>query len=453
MKKYNIILAACICLLQTACKKFLDEKPRQSLATPASLTDLQSLLDHHPTMLNVDPGAAEISADDYYLTTADYNALAENFRRMHTWQPDFVFAANSNDWFNIFRPVHRANLVLESLENIQLTTANRFQWSDIKGQAHFYRAKAFLQAAFIWTLPYDKSTAAGQLGLPLRLSGDFNEPSVRNTNEQTWHQIITDAKQATEFLPVNVQHCVRPSKPAAYALLARAYLAMREYDSCWKYADASLQLKNTLLDYNTLNASLSRPFSAFPDNLNPEILHLSFMPNPAPVSPSRAKLDTVIARSYTSNDWRKVVFCQANSNGTFTFKGSYYSDALFSGISVNEVYLMRAECFARKGNTTAAMSDLNALLLKRWKTGTFIPYTAATATEALTKILQERRKELLMRGLRFMDIKRLNTEGAGIVPLRNINNTIVTLPVGDWRYALAIPEDVIELSGMQQNPR
>lgn len=452
--KYMITLATVwLLIIQTACKKFLNEKPRQSLAIAVSLQDFQALLDHHPTMLNVDPGAAEISADDYYLNTADYNTLAENFRRMYVWQPDQLFAPNSNDWFNVFRPVYRCNMVLEGISNVPVTASNQFQWNDVKGQAHFYRAKSYLQAAYIWTLMYDKNSAAIQPGLPLRLNTDFNTVSVRNTVEETFQQIIEDAKQATFLLPVTVQHCVRPSRAAACALLARAYLAMSEYDSCFKYANASLQLKNTLIDYNNVNAALSFPFQSFPDNSNPEILHLSYMPNPAPVNPSRAKVDSLLYGSYTTNDLRKIVFFKNNNNSTFSFKGSYQSNALFSGIATDEVILMRAECYARKQDATAAMNDLNTLLIKRWKTGTFIPFTASTPVEALDLILLERRKELLMRGLRFIDIKRLNKEGLNNILLRNINNTTYSLPPDDLRYALPIPEDVIALSGMQQNPR
>lgn len=449
---FRIIIAGML-LIPMGCRKFLDEKSRQSLAVPVTLKDFQALLDYHFAMNQSDPGAAEVSADDYYLSVANYNSLQESFRRMYTWEPDRIFEPEFNDWSRTFQPVYRSNLVLQNIAKVNRTPANEFQWNDVKGQAHFYRAKCFLQAALIWTMPYDKDDAAGLPGLPLRLTDDFNKPSVRSTNEQTWQQILADAKQAANLLPVHVQHCIRPSKAAALALVARTYLAMRQYDSCFKYADASLQLNNTLLDYNLLNPSLALPFQSFPDNSNPEILHLSYMPNPAPVNRSKALMDSFLCASYTANDLRKTIFLKNNNNGTFSFKGTYHTSGLFSGMAVDEVYLMKAECNARNGNTTAALNDLNTLLSKRWKSGTFIPFTAATPQQALDLILMERRKELLMRGLRFMDIKRQNKEGANILLTRKLDNTLFTLPPGDLRYALSIPEDVIEISGMQQNPR
>jgi starch-binding outer membrane protein, SusD/RagB family len=63
----------------------------------------------------------------------------------------------------------------------------------------------------------------------------------------------------------------------------------------------------------------------------------------------------------------------------------------------------------------------------------------------------ERRKELTMRGLRWIDIKRLNKEGAGIVLKRLIGDKTYTLQPNDPRYALPLPADIILNTGMQQN--
>jgi hypothetical protein len=99
------------------------------------------------------------------------------------------------------------------------------------------------------------------------------------------------------------------------------------------------------------------------------------------------------------------------------------------------------------------MNDLNTLLIKRWKSGTFKPLDSNTAEEALKKVLEERRKELLYRMLRWMDLKRLNKEQQFQKSLKRIlNNEEYTLLPNDPKYALPIPERVIELSGMQQNP-
>ncbi|HSU50550.1 MAG TPA: RagB/SusD family nutrient uptake outer membrane protein, partial [Segetibacter sp.] len=123
------------------------------------------------------------------------------------------------------------------------------------------------------------------------------------------------------------------------------------------------------------------------------------------------------------------------------------------GIATDEVYLTRAECNARAGNITAAMSDLNSLMSKRWKAGAFVPFAATNTSDALTLILQERRKETLFRGLRWLDLRRLNSEGANITLTRNLNGQLYTLAPNDPKYVLPIPPDVVSLSGMAQNER
>jgi starch-binding outer membrane protein, SusD/RagB family len=242
---------------------------------------------------------------------------------------------------------------------------------------------------------------------------------------------------------------LRPSRSSAYALLARTYLSMRRYDSCLKYADLALQIKSTLVDFNTLSVSASYPFRRYsPEDMFDDVTVQS---NYYASSKYYGRIDSTLYNSYEDNDLRKVIYFKTEADG-YSFKGSYARSIPFIGIATDEVYLMRAECYARLGNTDAALNDLNTLLVTRWAAGTFVPFTASSAPDALAIILQERRKELLFRSLRWMDIKRLNKDGAGIILTRVISGTTYTLPPNDNRYALALPADIIRLTGMPQNP-
>jgi hypothetical protein len=225
---------------------------------------------------------------------------------------------------------------------------------------------------------------------------------------------------------------------------------MRKYPEAGLYADSCLQLYHTLLDYNTLNASASYPISQF----NAEVIMEGMIPVPRQLNNSRGKIDSLLFQSYADNDLRKAIFFKNNNNGTYGFRGCYEGGGnLFDGIATDEVLLIRAEASARLGDITAALNDLNLLLKNRYKTNSFNPLTANDAEGALTLILSERRKELLMRGIRWMDIKRLNKEGSDIVLKRILNGVTYLLPPNDLRYALPIPEDIITLTGMTQNLR
>lgn len=454
MKKipFAIITGLCffIQLMTSGCKKYLDAKPDKQLIIPSTVEDLQALMDDYKTLNESDPAAAEMSCDNYYLSDADWSGLAEDQRRLYTWEKDYVFPAWPNQWSYAFDVVFIANSVLDNIDKVPVTSSNQAAWNSVKGQALFHRAKEFSHIAFIWCSAYDPTTAATDLGIPLRLSSDFNKPSIRASVQETYDRITTDLQEAVQLLPITQVSVLRPSKPAAYGLLSRVYLSMRRYELAGRYADSALQLNSTLLNYNTINASLARPFARF----NSEVVMDSYAGNYPPLSNNRAKIDSLLYLTYAGNDLRKTIFFRNNNNGTYGFKGTYSGGTGgFTGIANDENYLTRAECHARSGNTNAAMDDLNTLLITRWRSGTFVPLAASTPEEALDIILLERRKELLYRGLRWMDIKRLNKEGTGITLKRIINGQTYLLPPNDYRYAVALPEDVIRLSGMQQNPR
>jgi len=71
----------------------------------------------------------------------------------------------------------------------------------------------------------------------------------------------------------------------------------------------------------------------------------------------------------------------------------------------------------------------------------------------MTIILRERRKELIFRGLRWTDLKRLNKEEAGIILTRLFNgNTRQLLPKSN-HYVLPIPDDALTGGTITQNIR
>lgn len=450
-RKYNILTVLLIATLAiSSCKKFLELKPNKQLTVPATLTDYQSLLDNN-SMLSDEPSAGEISTDDYYNTTDSYLSLnSDALRRTYTWEKDYLFEPQLNDWSFFSTAVYYCNTVLEGTEKIERTTENAVTYDNVRGQAYFLRAKRFLQASFVWMQAYDKESASAQLGLPLRLTPDFNIPSVRATMEETYKQIIFDAVRAIPLLPIKPLSVTRSSKPAAYALMARIYLAMRDYERAGLYADSSLRLNGDLLDYNELNPATAFPIPRF----NVEVLSETGMGGGQLMNMTRLKVSPALYTLFDSpNDLRRAIFFTPNADGSYAFKGRFIVESFFSGMATNEMYLIRAESNARRGNVAETLNDLNALLVKRWKRGSFQPLTANDAQEALRLVLLERRRDLLFRGLRWIDIKRLNKEGAGIVMTRSINNKTYTLLPNDLRYALPIPEDVIALSGMSQNPR
>lgn len=121
----------------------------------------------------------------------------------------------------------------------------------------------------------------------------------------------------------------------------------------------------------------------------------------------------------------------------------------------NAGYLIKAECEARLGKEDEALKTLNKFLVTRWETGKFVPFTDIKGEQLLRLILEEREKQLLFRsGIRWSDLRRLNRDSRFAKALnRKIGDKTYELPPNDLRYTFLLPYDVVEMSGLKQNPR
>lgn len=438
-------------------KKFLEVKPDTDLFIPTTLNDCQALLDNDIVM-NETPVLGELSANNFYMPVSYWQNLNVKEKNAYVWHPQTFegLAGNVADWNSPYQQVLYANVVLEGLSEMPIAIGEENRWKAIKGAALFARAHAFYQVAQVFAPVYNSNNADKGLGIPLRLHPEVDESSVRSSVHETYNRIITDLQEACNLLPAEIpfNNRNRSSRPASFALLARVYLSMDKYTEAKNYADSCLKLHNTLIKYDTLNQQVPVPFTKF----NPETIYQSqFIATNVlrGLSISNCIVDSNLYRSYEANDLRSIIFYRPHPTlGNINPKGSYTgTNQLFTGLATDEVYLIRAECEARLGNTQAAMDDLNTLLIKRWKANTFIPLSAPNADSALRVILIERRKELPFRGLRWTDLRRFNKSGANITLIRKLGSQTYELKPNDLRYTLLIPPDVIVLSGIQQNPR
>lgn len=465
---FILMITGFVLLLSCSKSNFLDIKPRSNLVVPTTITDFQALLENDGggvvgSGFDASPGLGEISSDNYFMPDNYYQSSASVLtKNLYTWATDpYSGLGNLKDWNLPYSQILITNLATEGLNNIPVNSNNLQSWNNTFGDALFKRAFAFWNLAQVFCPPYDSSTAMSDLGLPLKLSSDINKVVQRSTVQQTYDHILKDLNAAINLVPNSFAgHLNRASKPGVYALLARVYQSMRAYNKAGLYADSSLQLYSNLIDYNTVSTTTSSPFT----NKNVETIYQCMVSSGSIVFAATSTStipDSIIYRSYASNDLRSLIFFRVNTTtNVVSFKNGYegnLANSQFTGITSSEMYLIRSECSARAGNVSAAMADLNALLVNRWKkngtVSTFVPYTASSASNALSQVLIERRKELIFRGLRWMDLRRLNKEGFGITLKRVIAGQTYTLAPNSSLYTLPIPPDEIALSGIQQNTR
>ncbi len=446
-----------------SCEKYLDVKTSNTSIFIETPEDCQKILDNY-SIMNVDyPSDGEASSDNYFLTDANY--ISTNFqqedRGIYTWTPTAIRSLAKPQWQSPYYIIYNANLILEALEQLKNKGTAATVTDPIRGSALFYRAYSLWQVAQLYANPYNSATSNQDPGIPIRLSSDINGVSSRGTVQQVYDQILKDLNESLTLLPATAIVASRPSKVAVYAMLSRVYLSMENYAQAQSNADAALQIKSNLIDYNTISATSATPFPRF----NAEVIFQSVTTQTnllyqGSMYYNLSNIDSNLVSSYSSNDLRKSVFFKSvpGTPVRYLFTGNYEpttGGSLFNGLAVDELYLTRAECYARAGNANGAMADLNTLLRQRWASGTYVDMTASSADEALSNVLTERRKELLLRGQRWTDLRRLNKDSRFAKTLtRIVSGTTYILPPNDLRYTLLIPNEVIQNNpAITQNPR
>lgn len=451
--KLKYIAIAVLLFINSSCyHEFLDIKPDKSLVVPHRIKDLQALLDNTTMNMHTVANLGEVGADDYFLSDNRWGTLYyAQERNTYVWAQEIFEGEKTSCWNTPYLQIYTANLVLEKLEEGDFTDDEAYR--NVKGAALFFRAWAFYQLAQVFCPPYDEHANTNKYGLPLRLTADINESSdVRKTVGETYEQILKDVEESIALLPEISSVATRPNKQAAFSLKAKCNLLQGNYEVALEAADEAMKIDNTLLDYNDMDPTKEMPF----DLLNKEVVFHNVF-SAQILGPTRAQVNNSLYESYTDNDLRKKLFFYFDKDGLCRYKGMYYNapTIFFSGIARDELYLIWAECALRTGNVSGARAVLAKLMEKRYTKGSFEASSLPNNREDILKVtLTERRKELLFRGTRWSDIRRLNAiEDSGISLSRLLEGKTYTLPAGDKRFTFPIPDEAISLGHYLQNER
>ncbi len=474
IKKLYFIILCVLCIFQSCSEGFLSESPDVKKRIPRTVDDFLGLMDHSITMNNNSVHVfSMIGSDEYYITDGAYAAFPEglNFnyqKRAYTWDA-FIFEGGESallDWNIGYFKILWANTVLDGLQSKTVDPKDRDKADMTRGMALFHRAWNYYCLAQLFCKPFSEN-AHNDLGLPLRLESDLTMAVDRSTLMETYAQLITDLQKAEPLLPLIPLVAYRPGKAAVYALLARIYLQMGDYTNAYDYADRCLEIQNELINFNTLDFNAPLTFPAYGEG-NPEVIFMST----CSADPSSARMliqqivcvDTNLLTIYDEGDLRMKAFFSPRENdtyvfksGTYVFKGSYDGTNIFTyftGLSVGEMLITRAECAARLGDNEKALSDVNQLRGNRYLPEYFTNLYSDDTDEILRWIIGERHREMVFRGTRWEDLRRLNKEPQFAKTLvRMVGDRKWELPPNDKRYVWPIPAEAIRMGGYTQNER
>lgn len=456
----HIYLFIIVGIFFTGCgKEFLDIKREAHQVVPKELKDYQGLLDRESVLARTSVYLKFLGTDEFITSDDKINALSPTLewaKRAYTWQKDiFMDNETSNDWEGSFERILYANMAME----VSNTNASQAEKDEVIGQALFHRAWNYYHLVTTFCDVYRPGQNKTKLGLPLRTEYDITARPQRSNLEETYRFIEDDLLKAEKLMYNKTDNIYRSDASSSRALLAKLYLEMEDYEKALKYALLYLNEHNSLMDYNLLaGLDLRYTFSMhYYGEGNPEVtLHIWNTTN-ALIANSRHDMKSTLYPLFEDSDLRKEAFFYKEPDGRITFKGSYLgSGAYFTGIATDEIYLLVAECYARKNDKTNAAKYLNDLLINRHKKGTFEPLDFGNWNEEkiLKRIILERQKELCWRGTRWADLKRYNKDPRLKTTLsRTMLGQNYVLEPNDPRWIWPLPPNEVLHGGLAQNQR
>ncbi len=441
-------------------EEYLNILPKSKII-PTQVNDYRLLLDQIEA-IGISPGFTgshgnqEFMSDDFRIPDELFNRLGQEEKNSFTWQ-DNIYQVNDEDgdWQTFYGQIYAANIVIEEI--MDATDGTMEEKLQLEAEAKLHRAYAYFSLANLYAVHYDANTPNAILAVPLRLdtrlSGvDFS----RVTLKDLYDLVLEDVTSSIESLPETTTYNHRPSKAAAHAFLARIYLYIGDFEKSRNAANSSLGLVSTLLDYNNVPDWFFPGVAELPEiEEDPQIIWLksAFPFALLPISEAAQAL-------VEPNDQRRRLFASIRSFFGVNIPGNVYAagyarNARPAGFSTPEMYLIRAECNARLENAQAAIDDLNILRIKRFDTGTFVPLTSTSPTEALALVKKERRIELIAQNHRFFDLKRYNTYDASKIDLvHTLLDQTFTLQANSKNWAVPIAQKyIIETPEIGQNDR
>jgi hypothetical protein len=313
----------------------------------------------------------------------------------------------------------------------------------LKGECYFLRAFSTHNLVRLFARPY--STANSSLpGVILRESSSDGAPKARATLAETYDYIVTSLKKAASLMteqPPDIRNNKGfASKYSAWALLSRVYLYMGDYTNSIAYADSVINsgvyTLETAESYPTYfaNAQSSSetiwniPFLALDDKKEASVASMIF--NGANCWGEEGASTSILKAMGFGTPMMDIdvrwKYIETSSPGLKNGVNIYYigkfsgqggSPTLSSPVMLRlaEVYLNRAEAYAKTGDLNDALSDLNEIRTNRMvvpegeSIDTYL-YNAArdgiTSANILDVVLKERRIELAFEGSRIFDILR-----------------------------------------------
>ena len=465
-------------LSSASCKKsFLDQKPY----TAAVVSDAIKTEDDLNTALN---GLySSLRATDFYGRTyavkgdlmADKAFLSSSNSGRYTAFNLYNIVKTdgyaSNIWYNSYRAIKNANLVINS--GIAISNDNI---SQMMSEAYAVRALVYFDLVRNFAKPYTADPNAA--GVPIVTAFDQSAQPARKTVKEVYAQVLADIAKANSLAKFNQgatltftstkTRTINSSFMSKYAIQA---LAARVYQNMGDWANAktaaldvvnnsgfSLVPNGSLVSYwkgaNPITSKVETIFEVTSDannSVSDGTLANIYVPKANGGSYGDILATQDFYNSYSATDVRRQLLSPSTRSGQLGT--AYYVTKYPIDINVDDVKILRyadvllilAEAYYNTGDPTNANLYLN--MVAKSRDLSFAGY-ASTGTQILEDILNERAKEFAFEGYRFWDLYRLQrtfVKPQGQDASNAINQSITVTPA-TLNLIFPIPNDEIVLN-------
>jgi len=468
----KIIIAIVLVASVSSCKKILEANPQYNVDGNNAFKTIE------------DCDFALVGAYRLFQSTSYYGAtdgrsnafallpdmLADNLRETSESLGNervfsrWVYAADETQiertWIAGYRIISQANLVLDNVDKFATTSQGAV--NRIKGQSLAIRALAHFDLLRYFVNDYARNSTSP--GIPYVTTFDYEVKPSRGTVQQTYNAIETDLLAARTLLQ-STDHAVNGStgNSRAYldrygvdAILARLYLYSGQYTN-------AIQRATTLINAFPL-ASQSEFLDIWTDASNKEVIwsltfnageggpgYSAYFPQP---DANQYAPDPDLLNLYDAADVRGDAYFAVIGGRVVLSKYLAKAAALtnpdgvvnFKAFRTGEMYLIRAEAYARSTNDALGSADLNTLRAAR--ISGYAP-TSLTGAALLNAIATERRIELAGEGHRFFDLKRTTRTVSRV----GCSSFCTLNPSGRaWTWPIPQPEIDANPAILPQNP-
>ena len=408
----NISFAVLIATTAFSCQKMIETPPPNEILVEDAVNtadDLQKLLNSsYNEMANSFGGfyqsLAEIMSDNLSLPNNN------DYREVYNHNVLFFNSTSGGFYSLLYRGIFRANFVQEHIVDVpNLDPAVKDR---IVGEIAFIRALGHFTAVRMYAQPYGYTADNSHDGIAI-MTKVSTTPQKRESVAVAYQAILADLNTAVNLLPnTNGGYA---TKWAAKALLAQVQFQMGDYTNAAVNAgdiinSGEFTFSDTV-NLFTPQAYGEHIFSIISFGVNDQRSG-GYTANFALGVPT-CQLDKTVYASLQdkTTDKRLKLLTVVNAGAQNEFIKTTQFDAPFFNVPVlhlTMMHLIRAESLAKiNSDLSTAINDVNKIITRATIGTPNLVANNATATEILTAVRSERRKELLFQGDRIHEVKRL----------------------------------------------